>query len=55
MALAFLNSLIASRGWGVEAPQILGTTKGRTMKVLPDFGTYKEAGNQKQIDRTCLV
>ena len=48
MASAFSDSLMASGG-GVwfHPPKISGTTKGMTMKFLPDVGVYKEARNQK--------
>ena len=46
MASAFSDSLIASGGW-FHPPEISGTTKGMTMKFLPDVGVYKEARNQK--------
>ena len=32
----------------VAPPEISGTTKGMTMKFLPDVGVYKEARNQKR-------
>ena len=47
MASAFSDSLMAS-GRGVHPPEISGTTKGMTMKFLPDVGVYKEARNQKK-------
>ena len=40
---------------GDDPPDISGTTKGRTMKFLPDVGNHKEARNQKKIDITGLV
>ena len=40
---------------GMWTPQINGTTKGITMKVLLDVDSYKEPWNQKQIDIKCLV
>ena len=46
MASAFSGSLMASGG-GSTPPEISGTTKGMTMKFLPDVGVYKEARNQK--------
>ena len=36
-------------------PEISGITKGRTMKSLPDVGTYKEAPNRFFFDITGLV
>ena len=43
MASAFSDSLMAS-GWGggggSTPPKISGTTKGMTMKFLPDVGIY---------------
>ena len=47
MASAFSDSLMASWGW-FHPPEISGTTKGMTMKLLPDVGVYKEARNQKK-------
>ena len=48
MASAFSDSLMASGGEVVPPPpKISGTTKGMTMKFLPDVGVYKEAQNQK--------
>ena len=47
MAPAFSDSLMASGGCGSTPPEISGTTKGMTMKFLPDVGVYKEARNQK--------
>ena len=46
MASAFSDSLMASGG--DAPPEISGTTKGMTMKFLPDVGVYKEARNQKR-------
>ena len=43
MTSAFSDSLMASGG-----AEISGTTKGMTMKFLPDVGVYKEARNQKR-------
>ena len=39
MASAFSDSLMASEGW-FSPPEISGTTKGMTMKFLPDVGIY---------------
>ena len=48
MASAFSDSLMASGGGGGSTPpKISGTTKGMTMKFLPDVGIHKEARNQK--------
>ena len=47
MASAFSDSLMASGGGGSTPPKISGTTKGMTMKFLPDVGIYLEARNQK--------
>ena len=47
MASAFSDSLMASGGWWFHPPEISGTTKGMTMKFLPDVVGYKEAQNQK--------
>ena len=44
MATASSDSLMASGG-----EKISGTTKGITMKCLPDVGIHKETQNQKQI------
>ena len=41
MAPAFYDSLMASGGW--NPPEISGTTKGMTMKFLPDDGILKDA------------
>ena len=49
MASAFSDSLMASWGGGSIPPNISGTTKGITMKFLPDVGFHKEARNQKKI------
>ena len=35
------------RKCGSTPPEISGTTKGMTMKFLPDVGVYKEVRNQK--------
>ena len=50
MASAFSDSLMASGdgGGGSTPPKISGTTKGMTMKFLPDVGIHKEAQNQKK-------
>ena len=48
MASAFSDSLMASRG-GPNPPKISGTTKGMTMKFLPDVGIHYEARSQKKI------
>ena len=40
MASAFSGSLMASGGDGFTPPKISGTTKGMTMKFLPDVGIY---------------
>ena len=47
MTSAFSDSLME----GVEStpPKISGTTKGMTMKFLPDAGIYSEARNKKKI------
>ena len=48
MASAFSDSLMASGGgFGSTPPEISGTTKGLTMKFLPDVSVYKEARNKK--------
>ena len=47
MAPAFSDSLIASRVVG-GPPEILATTKGMTMKFLPDVSIHWEARNQKK-------
>ena len=46
MASAFSDSLMASGGW-FQPPKISGTTKGMTMKFLPDVSIHYEARNQK--------
>ena len=47
MASALSDSLMASGGWGGSTPsEISGTTKGMTMKFLPDVGVYKESRNR---------
>ena len=48
MASAFSESLIASGGVVPPPPKISGTTKGMTMKFLPDVGIHYEARNQKK-------
>ena len=55
MASAFSDSLMASGGWFHPPPKISGTTKGMTMKFLPDVGIHKEARNQRNIDITNIV
>ena len=45
MISAFSDSLMAS--WGGPPPDILGSTKGMTMKFLPDVGICKETRNKK--------
>ena len=41
---------------GVPPLEILGITKGMTIKFLPDVGIHKEAPNQeKHFDIICLV
>ena len=47
MASAFSDSLMASGG-GSTPPEISGTTKGMTMKFLPDVGIHKEARKIKK-------
>ena len=48
MAYAFSDSLMSSGGKeGSIPPEISGTTKGKTMKILLDVGIHKEARNQK--------
>ena len=49
MASAFSDSLMTSVGGGPPLPKISGTTKGMTMKFLPDVGVYREARNQKKV------
>ena len=44
-ALAIYNLTV--NGLWFHPPEISGTTKGMTMKFLPDVGVYKEARNQK--------
>ena len=39
MASAFSDTLMASGGW-FHPPKISETTKGMTMKFLPDVGIY---------------
>ena len=47
MAAAFSDSLMASGEEGVSIPpSISKTTKGMTMKFLPDVVIYKEVRNQ---------
>ena len=53
MASAFSDSLMASGGGVPPPPKISGTTKGMTMKFLPDVGIYNEARNKKKIDMNC--
>ena len=48
MAFAFSDRVMASGGW-FHPPKISGTTKGMTMKTLPDADIHKEARNQKKI------
>ena len=48
MASDFSDSLMASGGGVPAPPKISGTTKGMTMKFLPDVGIHKEARNQKK-------
>ena len=48
MASTFSGSLIVSWGWK-HPPEILKSTKGMTIKFLPDVGTHIEAKNQKNI------
>ena len=47
MASAFSDSVMATGGVPPN-PKISGTTKGMTMKFLPDVGIHKEARNQKK-------
>ena len=50
MASAFSDRIMASGGMGWKHPaKISGTTKGMTMKLLSDDGTYKEVKNQKHV------
>ena len=50
MASAFSDSFNGIWGGGGSTPtKILGTTKGMTMKFLPDVGTHKEAQNKKKM------
>ena len=52
MASAFSDSLMASWGWK-HPPKILDSTKGMTMKCLPDVGIYKRTqGQEKKFDIT---
>ena len=46
VAYTFSDSLMTFGG-GFQPPENSGTTKGMTMKVLPDVGIHKEARNQK--------
>ena len=47
-------SLLVDGIWGVET--FSGSTKGMTLKILPDVGIYKWAQNRKNnYDITCLV
>ena len=57
MASAFSNDLMASGGGGgwFQSREILGTTKGMTMKFIPDVGIHKEAQNKKKFDKTGRV
>ena len=49
MAAAFSDSFNGIWGrWVHPPPKISGTTKGMTMKFLPDVGIHKEARNQKK-------
>ena len=43
MASAFSDSLMASGGVWFHPPKISGTTKGMTMKFLPDVKLIREA------------
>ena len=52
MASAFSDNLMASGGVQPIHPKISGTTKGTTMKFLPDVGVHKDAQNQKIFDIT---
>ena len=54
MTSAISDSLMLSGGWKQHPPEISKTTKGMTMKFLPDSGTYKEAQNQR-FDKSGLV
>ena len=46
MASAFSDSLMTSgMGMWIHPTEISKTTKGMTMKFLPDVGIYKEAQN----------
>ena len=47
MASASSDSLMASGVGGSIPPEISGTTKGMTMKLLPDVGIHKDALNPK--------
>ena len=50
MASDFSDTLMASGGWGWKhPPEISKTTKGMSMKFLPDVGTHIEAQNQKNV------
>ena len=50
MVSAFFDSSMASgRVGGSASPKISGTTKGMTMKFLPDVGIHKEARNKKKL------
>ena len=48
MASAFSDSLMTSGGWK-HPSEISKTTKGMTMKFLPDVAIYMEAQNQKKL------
>ena len=56
MTSAFSDRLMASGGGGggggggcsTPSPEISGTTRGMTMKFLPDVVIHKEARNQKK-------
>ena len=45
--LLFLTAYWHLEGW-YHPPKISGTTKGMTMKFLPDVGIHKEARNQEK-------
>ena len=46
MTSAFSDSLMATWGWK-HPLEISKTTKGMTMKFLPDVGIHKEEGSTK--------
>ena len=49
MGSASSDNLIESRGAGnTHTPKISGTTKGMTMKFLPDVGIYKGEQNKRK-------